>query len=165
MAPKRKKDLDSDADYKAPSAPKRPRREVAENLFFQTSSAPTSPHPGPSRTRSPDNSEDEEMDEMTPLPDIMSRLVGSLPTLEPLTSAACTPPRKGRLRAVSESPVHIPSPATSTIFEPSPVKRGRPRVLNPQRHSRVYNRNLTSDSHEDIRSSGQVRSQAKKAGV
>jgi hypothetical protein len=107
MAPKRKKQHDSDADYKAPSTPKRRRNDIEEEIIFQTSSAPTSPHPG--RSRSPDSSEDEQMDDIAPLPDIMVRLLGTRPIQEPLTSAACTPPRKGRQRAVSESPAHISS--------------------------------------------------------
>jgi hypothetical protein len=86
---KRKKDLDFDADYKVPPAPKRLSKEAEEELFFQTSSTPTFPHLG--RSWSLASSEDEEMDEVTPLLDIMVRLMGSLPTLEPSTSAACTP--------------------------------------------------------------------------
>ncbi|KAF7360457.1 hypothetical protein MVEN_00776100 [Mycena venus] len=95
MPSKRKKRLDSDDDYKAPPAPKRPRHEVEEDIFFQTSSAPTSPHLGPSPSPQGSEDEEDEGDEITPLPDLMVKLVGSLPTLEPSTSAACTPPRKG----------------------------------------------------------------------
>ncbi|KAJ6528967.1 hypothetical protein B0H19DRAFT_1083307 [Mycena capillaripes] len=63
------KQLDSDADYRAPPAPKRSRCEVEEEMFFQTSSAPTSP----GRTPSPNNNggeNDEAKNKWAPLPDI-----------------------------------------------------------------------------------------------
>ncbi|KAF7347433.1 hypothetical protein MVEN_01499200 [Mycena venus] len=162
--PSAKKRLDSDDDYKAPPAPKRPRHEVEEDIFFQTSSAPTSPHLGPSPSPQGSEDEEDEGDEIAPLPDLMVKLVGSLPTLEPSTSAACTPPRKGRPRAVSETPAQIPSPATSTIFE-SPVKArgGRPRVRTHQRHSRAHKNNLTSEQREEIKSSALARTKKRTA--
>ncbi|KAK7029172.1 hypothetical protein R3P38DRAFT_3314713 [Favolaschia claudopus] len=102
MPPKRKKAPNSDAEYKPPKPPKQPRVDADADIdiFFHTSSAPASPriHPAGASGHSPEVSddEDEKQDDIAPLPDLLSRLVGSLPSLEPSTlSAACTPPRKG----------------------------------------------------------------------
>ncbi|KAF7369548.1 hypothetical protein MVEN_00284700 [Mycena venus] len=89
MPSKRKKRLDSDDDYKAPPAPKRPRHEVEEDIFFQTSSAPTSPHLGPSP--SPQGSEDEE-DEGRPR--AVSETPAQIPS--PATSTIFESPVKAR---------------------------------------------------------------------
>ncbi|KAJ7777513.1 hypothetical protein DFH07DRAFT_766283 [Mycena maculata] len=166
MPPKRKKQFGSDHDYRAPSTSKRARQEIEEDLFFMTSSAPTSPNPGHAQSL---ESEENAMNDGTgdpsePLPDIMVRLIGCLPTAEPSTSAACTTPSKNRQRAVSESPVHIPSPATSTIFEPSPLKhkRGRPRAELSQRHSRSFHSNMTSEERVERRSSAQAHARTTK---
>ncbi|KAK7020945.1 hypothetical protein R3P38DRAFT_3197454 [Favolaschia claudopus] len=149
MPPKRKKAPNSDAEYKPPKPPKQPRLGVDADadidIFFHTSSAPASPriHPAGASGHSPEVSddEDEKQDDIAPLPDLLSRLVGSLPSLEPSTlSAACTPPRKGRQRAASESPISVPSPATSTIFE-SPAKPPMNGIRNIQE---------SADSFEDI---------------
>ncbi|KAJ7108115.1 hypothetical protein C8R44DRAFT_884883 [Mycena epipterygia] len=169
MPPKRKKQPDSDADYRGPPAAKRGRQEIQEDMFFQTSSAPTSPNPGRDQSLEESDGEDgfsdNSDDAMAPLPAFMTKLVG-LPTGEPSTSAACnsTPRRNGR-RAVSESPVHIPSPATSTVFDASPAKPrgGCPRVKNPQRHSRSFYSNMTSESRETLRSSARALTKANTA--
>jgi hypothetical protein len=73
----------------------------------------------------------------TPLPGLMSKLVGLGPTGEPSVSigAADSTPRKPRPCAASESPAPIPSPATSTVFEsPLKPKGGRPRGKKPKKH-------------------------------
>ncbi|KAJ7447849.1 hypothetical protein B0H11DRAFT_2248025, partial [Mycena galericulata] len=164
MPPKRKNALDSDEDYRAPG-PSRPKRsrQAEEEMFFQTSSAPSSPNLP--RARSLADSEDEEEmqnDVLGPLPDLMSKLA---PSGEPPTSIAYSTPRRSRQRAVSESPIPIPSPATSTIFEPSPIKRqgGRRRTVKPVRHSRVFYSSMPSEKIEDLKSSARASTKAKAA--
>ncbi|KAK6969685.1 hypothetical protein R3P38DRAFT_3336812 [Favolaschia claudopus] len=165
MPPKRKKAPNSDAEYKPPKPLKQPRVDADADIdiFFHTSSAPASPriHPAGASGHSPEVSddEDEKQDDIAPLPDLLSRLVGSLPSLEPSTlSAACTPPRKARQRAASESPISVPSPATSTIFEsPAKPRGGRPRAKKHNMHSRSYFANLTSDERDQLKSSAFAR--------
>ncbi|KAK6985089.1 hypothetical protein R3P38DRAFT_3230735 [Favolaschia claudopus] len=144
MPPKRKKAPNSDAEYKPPKPLKQPRVDADADIdiFFHTSSAPAS----------------RESILLVPV-DTVQKLVGSLPSLEPSTlSAACTPPRKARQRAASESPISVPSPATSTIFE-SPAKPhgGRPRAKKHNIHSRSYFANLTSDERDQLKSSAFAR--------
>ncbi|KAJ6609431.1 hypothetical protein B0H10DRAFT_1954639 [Mycena sp. CBHHK59/15] len=153
MPPKHKKH----SQVRTPGGPRR---------VFQTSSAPTSPHPGRDRSLEESEGEDGPSDDvMAPLPDIMARLVSCLPTKEPSTSAACSTPRTGPQRAASESPGHTPSPATSTIFDPSPIKPrgGRPRVRNPQRHSHAHNTNISGEAREEMKSNAQSRTKEKTA--
>ncbi|KAJ7711661.1 hypothetical protein B0H16DRAFT_1815978 [Mycena metata] len=158
----KKRPLDSDSDYQ-PTPPKRLHREAVEDILVHTSSAPTSPGPGSLNDAFSDGSDDE--DSLRPLPDLLTRIVGSLPTHEPSTSAACTPPRRSRQRAASESPAQIPSPATSTIFEATPVRTrgGRPRAKQPLRHSRTFNSSLTSEERDNRRSSARAQTAANTA--
>ncbi|KAJ7127537.1 hypothetical protein C8R43DRAFT_897281 [Mycena crocata] len=90
----------------------------------------------------------------------MANLVACRPAAEPSTTAACSTPSRGvSRRALSESPVQIPSPATSTIFDPSPEKLrgGRPRVKNPKRKSRSFHQNLSSEDQQELRANARVR--------
>ncbi|KAJ7701064.1 hypothetical protein B0H16DRAFT_1834246 [Mycena metata] len=158
----KKRQLDSDSEYQ-PTPAKRSRREELEDIFLQgssalgeTSSLPTSPGPGSPNDAAPVHNDDsDEEDILRPLPDLLTRMLGSLPTQEPSTSAAHTPPRQNRQRAASESPAQIPSPATSTIFETTPVqlRRGRRRAANPQRHSRTFYTAMTSEVRAERKSS------------
>ncbi|KAJ7762285.1 hypothetical protein DFH07DRAFT_739385 [Mycena maculata] len=92
-----------------------------------------------------------------------------VPTGEPSTSTSAghSTPRKGRQleRAVSESPIHIPSPATSTIFEPSPIKchGGRPRAKKPTRHPRGFYSSTPIETLADLKSSTLAKTKAKAA--
>ncbi|KAJ7837660.1 hypothetical protein B0H14DRAFT_2589082 [Mycena olivaceomarginata] len=170
MPPKRKNLLESDDDYRAPPASKRTRREIEEDFFFETSSAPASPNPAHSIAGS--DEEEGEMEEgngvRTPLPGLMSKLVGLGATGEPSVSIGATAdstPRKPRPRAASESPAHIPSPATSTVFEsPLKPKGGRPRGKKPKKHLREFSSAFTpSESLAGSSSSAQIQTTARAA--
>ncbi|KAJ7705744.1 hypothetical protein B0H16DRAFT_1901711 [Mycena metata] len=139
MPPKRKT-LDSDPDYRVPSSlAGQKRTRTNPQHFFTTSSAPTSPRSSPApELESADLAEDEQRIE--PLPAFMSQLLDRNTIAGPSTSSGgLVPPETPRKqRATSDGPSEFPSPATSTIFDPSPVKPrgGRPRVAKAIRNPR-----------------------------
>ncbi|KAF8181438.1 hypothetical protein K438DRAFT_1976162 [Mycena galopus ATCC 62051] len=154
MPPKRPR-KDSDGDYRAPSTLRGSKRARADQHFFQTSSAPTSPR----LSAAPEVANPRELDRsgtLHRLPDLMSRLVDPKPGSTPRNSgsgsgsAAETPKKQ---RAVSETPTPVASPATSTIFEPSPLKSkgGRPRVKRATRNPRHSTSEMTPVEREQLR--------------
>ncbi|KAJ7440268.1 hypothetical protein FB451DRAFT_1443579 [Mycena latifolia] len=138
MPPKRKTTDDSDDEYRAPSVPKRARAKKQPDTFFQTSSAPTSPRIDTQTQHTPQEDESDFDDDIAPLPDLFSQILAGASGPGPSTQPQNVTPRKQTRRANSESPGQFPSPATSTIFEPSPEKPrgGRPRVSKANRNSR-----------------------------
>ncbi|KAJ7462504.1 hypothetical protein FB451DRAFT_1180798 [Mycena latifolia] len=135
MPPKRKTTDDSDDEYRAPSVPKRARAKKQPGTFFQTSSAPTSPHIDTQTQHTPQEDESDFDDD------------------SPSTQPQNVTPRKQTRRATranSESPGQFPSPAISTIFEPSPEKPrgGRPRVSKANRNSRKSQGSSTAEQEQ-----------------
>ncbi|KAF7348158.1 hypothetical protein MSAN_01768700 [Mycena sanguinolenta] len=154
MPPKRAR-KDSDGDYRAPSSLKlgQSKRARADELFFQTSSAPTSPCTSPPRELEslPDWDAVEPLHRMS---DLMSRLVDQNTGPGSMNSSSrAAPQTPGKQRAVSETPTEFPSPATSTIFEsPEKTHGGRPRVKRATRSARHKNIGVTSSEREQMRS-------------
>ncbi|KAJ6614437.1 hypothetical protein B0H10DRAFT_2221315 [Mycena sp. CBHHK59/15] len=154
MPPKRRKDQDSDQDYHVPSVPKRARHDPQES-FFQTSSVLTSPWIAGHQTLDESDSEPgEDGVAPAPLPDLLVHLLGNIPAQAGSTSSHTTQtimPRKQR--AVSETPGQFSSPATSTIFEPSPVKThgGLPRLSGRATRNPCRSHKINIPDREEMR--------------
>ncbi|KAJ7123895.1 hypothetical protein C8R43DRAFT_899453 [Mycena crocata] len=78
------------------------------------------------------------------------------------SSSAAQPktPRKKR-RAASEDP-QLSSPATSTIFEPSPARPGRPRGYKPAKNPRQSRKDSTPAEREELRTAAKEATRVKE---
>ncbi|KAK6977334.1 hypothetical protein R3P38DRAFT_3476116 [Favolaschia claudopus] len=147
--PPRRKRRDSETDYRAPSSLLPSKRARREQQFVQTSSAPASPRLSPEPEVDPGISE-LALPTLQPLPSFITKLLGSTKTAETMdldpNSSRTSPMTPHKQRAVSEAPTQVPSPATSTIFEPSPTKPkgGRRRAQRPARNPRNSKAGLSS---------------------
>ncbi|KAK7012488.1 hypothetical protein R3P38DRAFT_3324118 [Favolaschia claudopus] len=155
--PPRRKRRDSETDYRAPSSLLPSKRARREQQFVQTSSAPASPRVSPEPEL--DNGLLEQtLPTLQPLPSFISKLLDPTKTVESMNldgdSLQTSPmtPRIQKQRAASEVPTLVPSPATSTIFEPSPVKLkgGRSRATKTTRNPRNSKAGMSSAEKEQM---------------